>query len=581
MKGGVFRGALLLPVLLLSTCTNAGLHFFGDTVSYVDDQLAVSGGFCSSTPDEVVFPVKMLIVMDQSASLQCTDPGNIRLEALAAAGAALDPLPNVEFAVVGFAAWSRTTDFTPDWGVASGVLAPENGQGGPATDYQGALATALTVLEQDMLSSGPAEVARTKYVVLFMSDGVPEPRCLAGCDDDDGGVCNTDRPIADEDYVDMAGPCPEYNQEHQLRAKVQDIMGLAEFHGAGSLSFNTVLLFADEDQIALACEDPLSFGYDRADALPLLQALAEEGEGTFRDLNTSAELEFLDYDFESLQAPYEVAEFFAMNVNAVPDETGMVPDSDADGIPDATEFDDRFNRLQADSDGDGFGDLFEQRFASNGFDALVYEIPAAGCTEPDDRDQDGLRACEEAFLDTDPSLPDTDGDRIPDGLELRLGLDPTVDDTMVDHDMDGRLSGAEIRTGTHPMLHDEEDALLHQIRYSVDADPEAQLDGSRCYDYSFQGITLVPTLATNGDKGRNRVYIFAEEEPAGLAGSRGRFHVACVEARYMGPSFKSPENGLIEDLNDRRFVELQEFDPELHCLPVGGDPAGFPPWAEL
>ena len=40
------------------------------------------------------------------------------------------------------------------------------------------------MIEQDMLNSPISLRARTKYIVMFISDGVPEPRCDAGCEDD-------------------------------------------------------------------------------------------------------------------------------------------------------------------------------------------------------------------------------------------------------------------------------------------------------------------------------------------------------------------------------------------------------------
>ena len=49
-------------------------------------------------------------------------------------------------------------------------LDPSQGLG-PATDYQGALATALRLLESDMVESGVAVRARTRYIVTFISDG--------------------------------------------------------------------------------------------------------------------------------------------------------------------------------------------------------------------------------------------------------------------------------------------------------------------------------------------------------------------------------------------------------------------------
>ena len=182
---------------------------------------------------------------------------------------------------------------------------------------------------------------------------------------------------------------------------------------------------------------------------------------------------------------------------------------------------------------------------------------------------------------TDPLLPDSDADRIPDGVELRLWMDPTAHDTFIDYDLDGQVSGVEVRAGTHPLLFDEEDALVEQVRYRVE-EGEPLGGGASCYEWAFEGLTLVPSLSLSGDiedKGLNRILFFAEEEPMGLAGSRGRFHVACVEARYLGEAYKVPADGRIEDLSRYRFVEIQDFDPDTHCLELDADPTERPEWS--
>ncbi len=575
----------LLAAIVIAACTDAGLAAIDDSlVEYIDDKLSITGEFCTSPADEVIFPVKLLIVMDQSASLQCTDPGNNRLTALDLMGGELDPLPNVEFGVVGFASWSAITEFTHDWSVARDALAPEGGQGGPATDYQGALSTVLRVLEQDMVASGPAETARTKYMVLFFSDGCPEPKCNAGCDDDDdppgGGVCNTLADIPDDVYVDMNSVCPDYNQPEQIMQKVSDIMSLGDFYGVGDISLSAILLFTSLEEIDQVCPDAAAqFGYDKDEALPLLLGMAEEGLGTFRDIHISTDLDFLNFNFESLRAPYGLAGFFALNMNAIPTETGAAVDSDRDGLPDDVEFIAGLDRLSADTDGDGFSDLFEFKFASKGFDPEDADIPAMGCAANLDRDGDGLRECEEIFLGSDPLLPDTDGDRIPDGIELRLGMDATVHDTKIDHDFDGVLSGDEVAMGTSPLLFDEEELVVHQVHYSVVAGDFNEVTENRCYDFTVQNVTLVPSLRGTGPddvSGTNRILIFAQEEPESMAGSRGRFWVACIDVRYLGDTYKDPPSGWIRGLSPLRFVETAEFDPDLHCLQTGEDPGSAP-----
>ncbi len=589
-------GFLTALVAGLAACSNAGLQPIGGAPEVVDNALAIEGQFCVSPPDEVAFPIKLLIVIDQSASLQCTDPGNARLAALNAVGQQLDDEPNVEFAVIGFASWSRITEFTSDWSEAAAALRPDNGQGGPATDYQGSLATAVRVLEEDMVRSGPALVARSRYLVVFLSDGVPEPRCRAGCNDGDTvpdslyGVCNTSVEIPDTEYVDMRSPCPDYNQEPQILQRVQDLVDLGDVYGAGEIAVHSLLLFAPPEDVAAVCGDVSGFGYVRDEAEPLLRAIATAGGGTFRDVNTSQEIDFLDFGYESLEAPFVVSELYAANLSTLPTPSGAINDSDNDGLDDVTEFDEGLDRLHRDTDGDGFSDRFEHAWATRGFDPTDPDVPALGCSDPEDRDGDGLSACEEAFLGTDPLQPDTDGDRIHDGMELRLGMDPTVLDTRLDTrekallcqkaeldtDLDGVPAIEEIRVGTHPARHEPDDLSVERIRWRVDEKPA---EGGACYDYRFENVRLSTTVGEGDHKGRNRIYVYAHEAPSGLSGGRGRIHTTCVEARYLGERFKEPASGELGPLHPARFVELGLFDPELHCLEIGDDPSAPPPWA--
>lgn len=577
--------ALCAVALVLYACTDAGLQLKEQQIDYFDDKLEISGEFCTSEADEVSFPVKILIVMDQSASLQCTDPANARLDALNRAGSELDALPNVEFGVIGFASWSRISPFSDRWADASAALSLDEGSDGPATDYQGSLSTVLRVLEQDMLDAGAAEVARTKYIVLFLSDGIPEPRCNAGCDDGDElpdylyGVCNTTEEIPEGDYVDMYSQCPEYNQTPQIMQKVQDIVFLGDFYGVGELKFHTVFLFAPEENVTAVCGDVAEqFGYVREEAEPLLRSMADEGLGTFRDVNTTEEIDFLDFDYESLQARYIMKTFVAINMNVVPGESGVLVDSDRDGIDDGLEFDEGLTRLSGDSDGDFFSDLLEFEYAKKGFDPKDPNVPSIGCSAQNDSDGDGLRDCEERFLKTDEFLVDSDGDRMPDGIEFRLGLNPTVADMQLDHDFDNIPSGKEISTGTNPLVLDEENSLGNRITPSINPGSIGAQE-TQCYDFKVQNITLVPTLKIpdeSSPKGTNRILLFVGEEPMNSAGARGRYHVACLEARYLGETYKNPPSGQIKNIPPERFVEVSLFDPERHCVEAGADPNQMP-----
>jgi hypothetical protein len=163
-------------------------------------------------------------------------------------------------------------------------------------------------------------------------------------------------------------------------------------------------------------------------------------------------------------------------------------------------------------------------------------------------------------------------------VEFRFGLNPTEPDTLVDHDFDGELSGKEIQAGTNPIVLDEDNMLLNKMVYSI-TQGSVGPEETRCYEFKVQNITLVPTLNLpdeDSPKGTNRIYIYAGEEPVNSASGLGIYHVACVEARYLGETYKNPSSGKIPKIPPERFVEAALFDPELHCVRTGEDPNVFP-----
>ena len=100
------------------------------------------------------------------------------------------------------------------------------------------------------------------------------------------------------------------------------------------------------------------------------------------------------------------------------------PDSDADGIPDAVEGLDNHDGdpdpdyLDTDSDNDGVSDAVEGVGDTDG-DGIPNYIDSNDNDGPDgDLDHDGLTNAEEAILNTDPNNPDSDGDFIPDVVEV-------------------------------------------------------------------------------------------------------------------------------------------------------------------
>ncbi len=112
-----------------------------------------------------------------------------------------------------------------------------------------------------------------------------------------------------------------------------------------------------------------------------------------------------------------------------------------------------FGNPVLDRDGDGLSDEYESRSGldpgnpftlGDGYSDAVrvgYGRPEGGelppCLDLSDEDHDGLGACEEMALGTDPAQLDSDGDLMPDGVELRAGSQPAVADANLDADFDG------------------------------------------------------------------------------------------------------------------------------------------------
>lgn len=163
--------------------------------------------------------------------------------------------------------------------------------------------------------------------------------------------------------------------------------------------------------------------------------------------------------------------------------------------------------LLLDSDGDGIADKDEIRLGYDPFNAnsqgmcsdLVYyrlgSCPSA-CSQGQqfsDVDHDGLSDCDELNLGTDPSNFDTDGDSIPDGLEVRIGsnpLDPS--DALLDQDNDG-MNAIEEAKRQSSVSHNDLQRMSRMPNISLNL--VGEVNGETCYQIVVNNMPLFPTRA--------------------------------------------------------------------------------------
>lgn len=575
-------------------CTDAGLEpARNGSAAIFDNELHLNAEVCLTPASDASFPVKVLFVVDTSDSMSVTDRGAKRTAAVSKVLDRYRAQPGVEFGIIAFdSRIDRLTDgFTanPDTAAIESRLSSAD----RLTDYQGALGAAYQMITEDIVASSPAERARTKYVIVFFSDGAPDPQCSAQTTICGAGTCPPhqhcragvckpdylictvprddwetafDPPLPPELYPDLDLGA-DYNQLSQILRSVDDIIGLQDFYRVGEIRLHTGFLYDPE-----AASDPLAgpFGLDREGGVELLTAMAEHGFGTFTEFSSAASIDFLSINYTSFKERNSLAMALATNLNVVDTGAGLRVDTDGDGIIDEVEAGKTCVGTMAtcadpmDSDGDGYSDLFEERNRVSGFDPKDPKKPLTACSSKTDLDGDLLRDCEEIFLKTDSRLPDTDGDRVPDGVEFRVGMDPLErDDIYGDPDRDEERNLDEVKAHTNPQV-----ALSRShpvVRYLYDIAPFTRENGQECFTLDVRHIKLMTTgKGTEARLGLNRVLFYFDEAPLDRALDYGRVRIACADVRFVDGVVKSPSDGLVAFTEDD-FKPAETFDQRRNC----------------
>jgi hypothetical protein len=161
-------------------------------------------------PGDGIFPVKVLVAMDTSGSLDFVDPDNRRLDALQEALTALAAQPATSVAVIGFGAGIEAVPAqavgTPAFGTVTAAPAFLE-LSATQTDHEGALLAIAAHLRKDFEATTDAGLrARTRVVVVMVTDGTSSPVCCVEGDErlDERGPTRFDCP-AESFEVDQPG----------------------------------------------------------------------------------------------------------------------------------------------------------------------------------------------------------------------------------------------------------------------------------------------------------------------------------------------------------------------------------------
>lgn len=539
---------LLFLIVVLGTCTNSYLYDERRTDQLpLDRSMAMEGRFCTIGTNEVVRPIKILMVMDASQSMRVSDPDGARARAMINLIQNLPNDPEIYISVMVFAgsitafltknnlpSFDRITDLTPAdrANLIQRLLTFTTGDPDrDSTDFVKPLADVFSLINSDVSAAranpnGADAAARARYSVIFLSDGHPSV-------DQDDELLRGDAVVRIRNLKDIADDV-RVNTVHVFNPVAPLPPCVFTDAGVPDGGFVCPLLIVNQDADRLA-------------------KMADLGGGVFRDFRNNEPINFLNVQLGQVRRSYVVKDFLASNMSVRAGSALDQVDSDGDGLTDAQELALGTDPLNPDTDGDGFSDGAEVYFAARGgnFNPLRPDPGCPPALRGVDSDCDGILDCDEQLIGSNAASQDSDNDGIPDGIEWQIGTQPASNDRELDPDSDGLKNFMEARLHTNPLVPDVTNLSSVGYRYDIREEGPPDPAGRQCYKFRIDNISLGPTLADRRDGGTgrgagfNNLYLALVMIPADDPTARTIVRSARYIARYPVGGIKSPPDGVI------------------------------------
>jgi hypothetical protein len=562
----------------LAACTNTYLYDERREDQLPRDRtVTLEGEFCTPSPGATVRPIKIIMAMDASQSMNVTDPNGSRAIAVVDLLNALPQEPEISFVVMLFAgsttAWlsksglaefDRVIDYstTDQLQLQQRILnftAPGNQANRDSTDFVKPLSDIYALINGDIaasrLSMGANET-RARYSVIFLSDGQPT------VNQDDELLCG-DAVRRLRQLKDLADDV-RVNTVHVFQPVQPIASTTCEFDGGVTLPTG-----GSSCRIPTlppgAC--PLLIVNQNAERL---SRMADLGGGDFRDFRNNEPINFLNFRFGQVRRTFSFDKLVVSNFSAPAGSPIELADTDSDGLLDEDELREGTSPFMADTDGDGFSDGVEVYFRARGadFNPAQVALPDGGGLDPGcppelrglDQDCDTLTDCDEQIIGTNALRMDSDDDGVSDAVEFKLGSQPSSKDLTQDPDNDRLTTGEELLMHMDPLRVDSENLSVTGYRYDVRKKGGLEADGSQCFTFRVSNVALANTLPDSRDAGNpdggeplyrrgagyNDLFVTYSmvpgDDPAGRTSLRSFRHTT---SRFPVGGIKSPHDGII------------------------------------